>query len=164
MTQAKRETIFHRWLTDHRAILFKVVRSYATSREDEEDLFQEMALQLWRSVPAFRSESKETTWLYRIALNVALKWSAREERRIREEPTTVLNESTAADDQLEWLYEKIRALSKTDRSLILLLLDGFSYQQIADIVGISTTNVGVKIYRIKKQLATAAQTSESHGI
>ncbi|MEM9261587.1 MAG: RNA polymerase sigma factor [Bacteroidota bacterium] len=163
MTQAYRESIYHRWLRDHRAILFKVVRSYASTREDEEDLFQEIALQLWRSVPAFRAESLETTWLYRIALNVALKWSAREERRLQREPEKVLSEDNN-NDQLEWLYERIRQLPKTDRSLILLLLDGFSYREMAEMIGISESNVGVKIHRIKQQLAAAAKTPESHGI
>lgn len=163
MTEAQRERTYHRWLTDHRSIFFKVVRIYASTREDEEDLFQEIALQLWRSVPAFRSESRVTTWLYRIALNVALKWSAREERRVQQEPMEVLQEDNS-NDQLEWLYDRIRQLPKTDRSLILLLLDGFSYREMAEIVGISESNVGVKIHRIKQQLATAAKTPESHGI
>ncbi|MEM9931847.1 MAG: RNA polymerase sigma factor, partial [Bacteroidota bacterium] len=133
------------------------------TREDQEDLFQEIALQVWKSVGAFRQESSEVTWLYRIALNTALKWTSKEQRRsIAQDKASLLQEGTNYhNEQLSWLYDQIAHLPKVDRSLILLLLDGFSYRTIANITGLTENHVGVKIHRIKQHLAAAA-TPEVH--
>lgn len=166
MTDLAQEAIFNTWLVQHRAILFKVVRSYAFLPEDREDLFQEIALQVWKSVPAFEGKSSEVTWLYRIALNTALRWTGREKKRRIEDksPGALQVNDSYENEQITWLYDQISQLPKVDRSLIILLLDGFSYREIAGISGLTESNVGVKIHRIKQSLASVAQTPDHHGI
>jgi RNA polymerase sigma factor (sigma-70 family) len=80
MQESKRKQIFEDWLAQYRGLLFKVVRAYATEPADQDDLFQEVALQVWKSIPNFRAESKVTTWLYRVALQTAWAWTRRERR------------------------------------------------------------------------------------
>jgi RNA polymerase sigma-70 factor, ECF subfamily len=156
----ERDRMFGDWLTGHKAILFKVVHAYAFKHADRQDLFQEVALQVWRSVDAFRGESSVPTWLYRVALNTAIAWSRKEDRHHRgKQPLEVVEGllTTASldppDPRVEWLYRQIEQLKNVDRSVALLLLDGFSYKEIAAIVGITESNVGVKINRIKSALA-----------
>lgn len=157
MTSSQQQKIFEGWLQEHKGILFKVVRSYGSVEEDREDLFQEIAVNVWKSVPNFRNDCAVTTWIYRIALNRAIKWSLKvkkqQEREIDEEVIRVLQPvEERSDERLSWLYEQIHQLDEIDRSLCLLLLDGFSYKEMASIVGISENYVGVKINRIKKHL------------
>jgi RNA polymerase sigma-70 factor (ECF subfamily) len=75
MEESEQQNIFESWLSQHQGLLFKVVRAYAPTLSGQDDLFQEILLQVWRSIPSFRQESAVTTWLYRIALNTALKWT-----------------------------------------------------------------------------------------
>lgn len=156
MTEQQQQTVFDSWLKDHRALLYKVIRSYAFTQEDQDDLFQEITVQMWRSVPSFRGESAVTTWLYRIALNVAMKWNRKARRhdghQSLDHEQHLIEMHQTKDERLEWLYDEIAKLDEVDRSLTLLLLDGFSYKEMAGIIGISETYVGVKINRIKKQL------------
>ena len=158
MKDEERQEIFKKWLKQHRSLLFKVVRAYAFNLEDQDDLFQEISLQVWRSIPKFRSESAVTTWLYRIALNTAIKWITKEKRyqdkqRSIDQIVYTLHENVKSEDErLTWLYEEIAKMDKVERSLTLLLLDGFRYKDMANILGISENHVGVKINRIKKYL------------
>ena len=160
MLESERDRIFGDWLAGHKGILFKVVHAYAFEHADRQDLFQEVAVQVWRSVDAFRGESSVPTWLYRVALNTAIAWNRREDRHQRgKQPLEIVEGvlTTASpqgcDPRLEWLYQQIAQLKDVDRSIALLLLDGFSYKEIAAIVGITESNVGVKINRIKSALA-----------
>lgn len=157
MTSSQQQKIFEGWLQEHKGILFKVVRSYGSVEEDREDLFQEIAVNVWKSVPNFRNDCAVSTWIYRIALNRAIKWSLKvkkqQEREADEEIIRVLQPvEEKPDERLSWLYEQIHQLDEIDRSLCLLLLDGFSYKEMASIIGISESYVGVKINRIKKHL------------
>lgn len=169
MHDTERDRIFAEWLASHQGILFKVVRAYAFERADRQDLFQEIAIQVWRSVDGFRGESSVATWLYRVALNTAVAWVRREDRHRRgKQPVEVVEgllTSTTADGpdpRVEWLYQQIARLKDVDRSVALLLLDGFSYKEIAAVVGITESNVGVKINRIKAALAgRSAKEAES---
>ncbi len=156
----ERDRIFAEWLAGHKGILFKVVHAYAFEHADRQDLFQEVAVQVWRSVESFRGESSVPTWLYRVALNTALAWTRKEGRHQRgKEPlegseSLLTTESSAKPHpRLEWLYHQIAQLKEVDRSVALLLLDGFSYKEIAGITGLTESNVGVKINRIKSALA-----------
>jgi RNA polymerase sigma-70 factor (ECF subfamily) len=158
MEVSEQSRIFDAWLSRHKGLLFKVVHAYAFASHDREDLFQEIATQVWNSIPRFRAESAVTTWLYRVALNSALAWS-RKERRHRDRTQTLEAEepalcetSRSKDQRLGWLYEKIAELDHVDRSLTLLLLDGYSYREMAETLGISENYVGVKINRIKTHL------------
>ena len=159
MHDTERDRIFNEWLAAHQGILFKVVHAYAFEHADRQDLFQEIVLQVWRSVDAFRGDSSVPTWMYRVALNTAIAWTRREDRHQRgKQPLAVveglqMTVSASPDPRVEWLYHQIAQLKDVDRSVALLLLDGFSYKEIAAIVGITESNVGVKINRIKSALA-----------
>jgi len=149
------QTIFKEWLDNHVALFFKIARAYSLNADDRDDLFQEISLQVWRSIPNFRQESAVTTWIYRVALNTALRWKSNEQKRTdrHEEALPILQAETLQhDDRIDWLYDEIGKLNEIDRSLCLLLLDDFSYKEMADMLGISESNVAVKIHRIKKYL------------
>jgi len=165
--ESEQQNIFDAWLRDHKGLLFKVVRAYAFTGEDQDDLLQEIVIQVWHSIPQYRGDAAVTTWLYRIAFYAALGW-VRKEKKHRtgkqsldgvEQILTV--RSSAKDSRLQWLYEQIANLNPVDRSLMLLMLDGFSYKEIAGILGISESNVGVKINRIKARLAKPSEAN--HG-
>ena len=162
-----RETRFRQWLAEHTGLLFKVVRSFAEGPADSDDLFQEILLQVWMSLPSFRDESKPTTWLYRVALNTALTWKRREtkHRNLRNALSLafVIEDHAAPaggqtnDETVERMYTAIRGLPPANRALVLLYLDGLSYSEMAEVMGISENNVGVRLNRIKKQLAQAVK-------
>lgn len=169
MTEKEQQHIFHNWLDEHKNLLFKVVRAYAITTMDRDDLFQEISIQVWHSIPTFRQEASVTTWLYRIAFNTALKWVRKERKYFPAESVDnvehILQEVVMhVDERLHWLYEEIYRLDEIDRSLTLLLLDNFSYKEMAAILGISESNIGVKINRIKKHLISKSKKYEHHGI
>jgi RNA polymerase sigma-70 factor (ECF subfamily) len=164
MAGPEQEAVFKRWLEAHLGLIYKVVRGCADSPQDQEDLFQDVLLQLWSSIPAFRHEAKETTWIYRVAFNTALAWR-RGERRRREgreklikfevQPAAQTGQDHALGEReiVAQLYAAIRRLPKVDASLALMHLDGLSYQEMADVLGVSENYIGVKLNRIRKQLA-----------
>ena len=169
MSDEERDRIFNEWMPGHKGILFKVVHANAVTYADREDLFQEVAVQVWRSIDRFRGESSVATWIYRVALNTAIAWNRRERRHHRgkqplEAAAGVLSPASAdcRDPRLDWLYRQVAALNEVDRSLALLMLDGFSYREMADIVGISENYVGVKINRLKSALAGKVAEEDSY--
>lgn len=159
MTAGEQQRIFDTWLNEHKGLFFKVVRAYAFDADDQDDLFQEISVQVWHSVPNFRGDSGVATWIYRVALYSAIAWTRREKKHKQgKQPLAaaehILTETAKfKDSRLDWLYDQIAQFNEIDRSLILLLLDGFSYKEMSAILGISESNVGVKINRIKKRLA-----------
>ena len=158
MKLAERNRLWGEWIEAHKAIVFKVARAYGTTHADREDLFQEIVLQLWHSVPAFRGDAAVTTWIYRVALNTALAWNRREKKHNRERQdfesaAPLLIVPATRDPRLEWIYQRIGELDEVNRSLALLMLDGFSYREMAKILGLTESHVGVKINRIKSALA-----------
>ena len=158
MLKAERNQIFEEWMEAHKAILFKVARAYGATHADREDLFQQIALQVWNSIEAFRGEAAVTTWIYQVALNTALAWNRKERKHGRgrqdlESATGLLILPAGRDPRLEWIYQRLAELDEVSRSLALLMLDGFSYRDMSQILGLSESNVGVKINRIKAALA-----------
>ncbi len=164
MTATEQEAIFRRWLGDHLGLMLKVVRGCAATPPDQEDLFQEVSLAVWSSIPAFRGEARETTWIYRVAFNTALTWQRGERRRrVRQEtflkfeipclPVPDATEPPLDREIVERLYSAIRQLPKVDASLALMHLDGLSYREMAEVAGISENYIGVKLNRIRQQLA-----------
>lgn len=166
MEENEQRRIFREWLEQFRALIFKVIKAYAITSDDQNDLFQEICLQVYRSVPNFKGMSAVSTWLYRLALNTAINWSAKEKKHTKghEEIEDVRDVLKAGEDhndeRVNWLYDQIRKLDAVDRSLTLLMLDGYSYREMAEIMGISESNVGVKIYRVKKLLVNNAKQYE----
>lgn len=164
VSSANLEELFTAWLREHRGILFKVARSFASQDAAESELLQEMMVQLWRSLPRFTGAAKPSTWIYCVCLNTAMTWRRAEQRREqRVSPMSELPEVTCpapapADvhentELLTALYGAIRALPAAERSLVLLLLDGLSYRDIAEITGLTENHVGVALTRARKKLA-----------
>jgi RNA polymerase sigma-70 factor (ECF subfamily) len=169
MLGAERSKLFESWTDAHKAILFKVARVYGDTHSDREDLFQEIALQVWHSVEAYRGDCAATTWIYRVALNTALTWRRRESkhgqgRQDIEAATGLLIAPSVRDPRLDWIYQRIAELDDTNRSLALLMLDGFSYREMSQILGLSESNVGMKINRIKAALAAQLAKEEHSGL
>ncbi len=168
MTRDTRDRRLQEWLTKHEGLLLKIVRTFAFTPHDHEDLFQEIAFQLWQSAERYcRETAAETTWIYRIGLNTAISWTRKEQTRQKQRQDLShvafmrTGKTNAGDPRLEWLYEQISLLNSIDRSLTLMMLDGFSYQEISDTLGISVNNVGVKLNRIKKHLTQRASEFEN---
>ena len=150
-------------LENHKRILYKVAYMYCRDREDRQDLVQEMVIQLWRSYERFDDRVQFSTWTYRIAVNVAISHFRAEGRRIRNTlPLEEFGLDIAAADQLfdeasdnmRTLKKLIDSLDELNRALILLFLEGFTSDEIADVVGISASNVSTRINRLKAKLQT----------
>lgn len=162
MTTAQQEQLFREWTDAHRGILFKAAHAFAFE-SDRDDLMQEMLLSLWRAIPVYREGCKPSTFVYRVAHNAALNWQrGRRNYRNRldrfeaesraEHPSGVAPSFEHADDRLRSLYLAIQQLPETDRSLVLLYLDDLSYSEMAEVLGITESNIGVRLNRIKKKL------------
>lgn len=143
-------------MEQHRQIIYKVCFMYASDNENISDLYQEVTLNLWKAFPRFRGESKTTTWVYRIAVNTCVSWLRSSSRQPQTVPFTLSMADLFADEQekgnLRELYSLINRLGKLERALILLWLDERTYEEIAEILDISVSNVGVRINRIKAKL------------
>jgi len=161
MTRTEQEQLFSGLYQENRPRILRLCRGYLGSEQEAEDLFQEIMVNVWNSLPAFRNEARITTWIYRIAVNTALlyrkRWRRRETISAPLDPDRIEHAAVAQDRhdderRLRDLHNAIATLASQDRLIITLLLDGLSYRDISDITGISTNYVGVKISRIKQTL------------
>lgn len=153
-------------LEEHKKILYKVASSYCRNPADRQDLVQEMVVALWKSFGRYDDRYRFSTWMYRIALNVAISFYRSEVRRTRHtvpagdsvlEIAAAASESAAPDGEFRLLQNLMQQLGELDRALLILYLDENRYDTIAEILGISETNVGTKISRIKQKLRTLAR-------
>ena len=157
------ETRFAALIETHKAILYKVAYVYVRDVEERRDLIQDMAIELWRAFPSFSGQSKISTWVYRVAMNVAISHRRREGRRLRETLPLDLGLEVAdrafdADDpQTRLLHTLIDGLDEMSRALVLLFLEGFSHADIAETLGTSPSNVSTRLNRIKARLQAAAK-------
>ena len=159
-----REEEFVQLVRENDGRLRKICRVYAGNTAAERDLYQDILVELWRSLPSFEGDAKPSTWLYRVALNTAL--SHQRKRDIRQEATLdaahpVWEDGVAKpgarvehQEQLDRLYAAIDRLDDMDKALVMMYLDEASYQTMADVLGISETYVGVKLHRLKNKLAS----------
>lgn len=150
------EDVFLKIVEENQGIIRKIVRMYRDTREDQEDLFQEIVFQLWKAFPSFRNEAKVSTWMYRIALNTSIALYRKKKVHIHslESIPEVIHPhaTTEVSENEERMYEALRALSTAEKAIISLFLEDYSYAEIADIIGISENYVGVRINRIKNKL------------
>ncbi|MEO8724971.1 MAG: sigma-70 family RNA polymerase sigma factor [Acidobacteriaceae bacterium] len=158
MTTPELQQKFQVLIEEHKKILYKICNLYCRSRDDRGDLGQEIVIQLWRSFGAFDGRCQFSTWMYRIALNVAISFYRRESTRARhvisdqERLLTVTDETAGQAEEIRLLYQFIEELDPLKKALVLLYSDGNSYQEIAEVLGISETNVATKISRLKKTM------------
>jgi RNA polymerase sigma-70 factor (ECF subfamily) len=157
-------TAFADAIAEHRRLIARVAASYARTREDRRDLAQDILLQLWRAWPRFDpARAKLTTWMYRIALNVAI--SALRRPAVAAGARSAVFDDTAHaahavasaepdDDRLEQLYAAIATLAPLDRALVILHLDGIPHARIGEVLGLGASNVATKLSRLRAVLRT----------
>ncbi len=153
------EIKFINLINEHQGLIHKVCLMYESDREARNDLFQEIVLQLWKSFPTFRGESKITTWMYRIALNTAISGFRKQNRHVKTEDLNEghfnISEQYAGDDgeenaqRLQWA---MRQLSDIERAMVMMALEEIPYEEIAETIGITQNNVRVRMNRIREKL------------
>ena len=158
MDNQKLQTDFIEIIENNKKMIYKVSHMYCDSTIDKKDLFQDIISNLWISYPSFQNKSKISTWIYKVSLNTAITWFRDYTKQSRSIEYTNLIPNLAdevdstVDELYDQLYSAINSLGKIDKAVILLLLDEYSYEEIAEIIGISKTNVATKISRIKLRL------------
>lgn len=170
MNKQEQKHLFEGIIEQHKGILFKVARAYCPDVADRQDLVQEMMIQIWQSVHKYNNQYNISTWLYRISLNVAISFYRKSSTRAKK--YTYLNEQikeaqvedkSEKERQLNLLEQFINELKELDKALMILYLEDKSHTEIADILGISVSNVGTKIGRIKDRLKTRFSPLKSYG-
>ncbi len=160
------EAQFVQIIKENEKIIFKITTIYADSADDQKDLYQDIVIQLWRAYGSFREESKLSTWLYRVALNTAITRLRKEKKSGTKVPIdqVILNHSHSPDieqeEKIKELYRSIEALNEMDKGVVLLILEEKSYEEIAEITGLTISNVGTRLNRIKKKLKKQMTTSK----
>ena len=154
------EQAFIEIINGNRGTIYKVCNLYCDAGENRKDLIQEIILQLWKSFPSFRKEANVNTWLYRVALNTAISNFRIESKRptnasLTEETFQLpdIQYSTEEREKFDLLRQAIEKLTAVEKAVIMLYLDEKSYDEIAEIMGITNSNVGVRLNRIKNKLS-----------
>lgn len=174
MFEHDHQGIFTQWLAEHGSSILKVARAYTVSSAECQDLAQEILLQAWRSISKFEGKASPATWFYRVALQTAMNWHRNDRpRRLHQQPLLEVHalavESTNTCEKIEQremverLYQAIHQLPQGDVALVLLYLDEMSYREMASVLGISESNVGVKLNRAKKALAALLDAAPAKG-
>jgi RNA polymerase sigma-70 factor (ECF subfamily) len=161
MDKQKQQQFFQEIIEQHKGILLKVARVYCPNESDRQDLIQEMMIQIWQSIHKYNGQFKISTWLYRISLNVAISFYRKSSTRaniftvVNEQMKEIPSEDKAeSEQQLKLLEQFIHELKEFDKALMMLYLEDKSHAEIAEILGMSVSNVGTKIGRIKEKLKT----------
>lgn len=152
-----KEKRFTQLIKDHEGIIYKISRAYCDRSEDQKDLHQDIVLQLWKGFDSFRGDSKPSTWMYRVALNTAFTFLRKEKRKgnavsLDYVHLTYEPHDPILEDRIKEMYAQIRALNDVEKGIMLLLLEGKKYEEIAEVIGFTRTAVGTRISRIKEKL------------
>ncbi len=149
---------FTKVVKKNEGLIFKVATIYTNNLQDREDLCQEIVFQLWKSFDSFNEQSKLSTWMYRVAMNTAIYNLKSSKKQVNTIPIDLETERFAEvldkteEERIKVLYDQIQTLNLLEKGIILLYLEEKSHQEIASIIGITTSNVGTKISRIKERL------------
>lgn len=145
---------FKRIVEDHKSSIYSVCYMFAERREEADDLFQEILINLWKGFAGFRGDSGIATWIYRVSMNTCISYKRK--KKIKTEPldidTDIFDSDTAPGKQASQLRDRISKLEPFDRAIVLLWLENLPYDEIADIAGMSANAVGVRLLRIKEKL------------
>lgn len=153
-----KEHEFAQVIKDNEGLIFKITTIYTDNEQDQKDLFQDIVYQLWKSYDSFRNEAKISTWMYRVGMNTAINQLKKRKRMPHSVSIDqlVLKQTENYDDEFEQrlkiLYKHIRLLNVLEKGIMLLLLEGKKYEEIAEITGFTPSNVGTRISRIKQKL------------
>lgn len=160
MSNEQLEIEFSKRIEESQGIIHKVSRMYCDNEEHRKDLFQEILIQLWKSYPSFRGDSKFSTWMYRVAINVAIQdlRKAKKKQQLffqtnQFKDTSDEKKSEVQDEKLKLMHKAIAGLNKVEKAIVMLHLDDKSNEEIAEIVGITQNYVRVKMNRIKTKLS-----------
>ena len=154
----KKKEHFIKAIKEHEGLIYKVTLLYTDSLQDREDLYQEIIFQLWKSYDSFNNLSKLSTWFYRVSMNTAIYHLKMNNRKVG---TTTIDpmvdriaeyKDNSEEEKLKLLHDQIQKLDLLEKGIILLYLEGKSHDEIAEIIGITKSNVGTKISRIRKKL------------
>ena len=150
------DEFFARLVREHKSTIYTVCYMFSKNEDEVNDLFQETLINMWKGIGGFREESKISTWIYRVALNTCLLQERKKQKEVKKMPLTmdvnVFEDSDANSTQVRQLHQRIGRLGLVDRALVMMWLEGMSYNEIGAVMGISPKNVGVKLFRIKEQL------------
>lgn len=147
-------------IEEHKRIIYKVCYVYSSGIQTQDDLFQETVINLWKAWPKFRGDCKVQTWIYRITLNTCLSFLRKSKSKPKVVPLTRDIESIAPNQDLvkiKELYSLISRLNGIEKAIVLLYIEEKSYEEIAQIMGISKSNVAIKLFRIKEKLRLMSQ-------
>ncbi|MCR5513537.1 MAG: sigma-70 family RNA polymerase sigma factor [Prevotella sp.] len=152
----KQEEYFTQLVRENKSTIYTVCYMFSQDEEEVNDLFQETLINMWKGIDSFREESKISTWIYRVALNTCLLQERKKKKEVKKVPLT-MNVNFFQDDdanaaQVRLLHQRIGKLGLVDRALVMMWLEGMSYDEIGSVMGISAQNVGVKLFRIKELL------------
>jgi len=159
MTDSRQKDQFLNILEKNIGIIIKIARAYSKPLHDKEDLINDITLELWKSFARFKGDSKISTWIYRVALNTSMNYKRKKEKdklfflddlKQIENQSWLIEQPDSSNSEI--LYQCIDELNQLNKAIILLYLDGNSHDEISDITGISKTNVGTRISRIKEQI------------
>ncbi|MFG4000523.1 RNA polymerase sigma factor [Flavobacterium aquidurense] len=154
----EKEQEFLNRIESHKGILYKVSKMYMDNHDDQQDLFQEIVCQLWKSYDSFRNESQFSTWMYRVAVNTAIVFLKKEKRKVDKYEIASENikedegDSHIKESQIDHFYKAVQKLEKIDKAIIFYQLEGFSHREIGENLGISEGNARVKLNRAKDKL------------
>ena len=154
----EKEQEFLTRIEKHKGILYKVSKMYMDNHDDQQDLFQEIVCQLWKSYDTFRNESQFSTWMYRVAVNTAIVFLKKEKRKVDKYEIASENikddegDSHIKESQIDHFYKAVQKLEKIDKAIIFYQLEGFSHKEIGENLGISEGNARVKLNRAKEKL------------
>jgi len=160
LEESRKKEEFLSLITEHQDLIRKVAAMYYKNRADQEDAFQEILVNLWKAYPTFRGESKITTWMYRVALNTVISGFRKASNRVQRNRSDVNisdelikpERDQVSNEDIDVLYQSIERLTDIEKAVIMLYMEEKTYEDIAEIMGMTRTNVGVKINRIKKKL------------
>lgn len=147
---------FTQLVREHKSTIYTVCYMFSKDEEEVNDLFQETLINMWKGIDSFREESKISTWIYRVALNTCLLQERKKKRQVPKVPLTMdvnfFEDDSANATQVRQLHQRIGKLGLVDRALVMMWLEGMSYEEIGAVMGISAQHVGVKLFRIKEML------------
>ena len=150
------ELQFTKMVKEHRKTIYTVCYFYSKDSEEVNDLYQEILINLWKGFEKFRGESSLKTWIWRVSLNTCNNQERKKKSSVQTIPLSIdidlYNDDDVQSKQIQMLYDRINRLDVFDRAIILLWLENMNYQDIADVVGISLSNVTTRLFRIKEQL------------
>ncbi len=151
-----KEQEFSRMVRENKSTIYTVCYMFSNDEDEVSDLFQETLINLWKGFESFRHESKLSTWIYRVAMNTCISADRKKGRQGSKVPLSMninlYDDEDHETKQVRQLHERIQRLDLIDRALVMMWLEGMSYEEIAEVVGISVKNVGVKLVRIKEKL------------